>query len=46
MNMIIGIVGSSRKGKVTDQIITKCLEGVEKAGRERGYGGAAKQNWV
>lgn len=34
MNMILGIVGSPRKGKVTDQLITKCLEGVEKAGLE------------
>jgi multimeric flavodoxin WrbA len=34
MNMILGIVGSPRKGKVTDQLITKCLEGVEKAGSE------------
>ncbi len=32
--MILGIVGSPRKGKVTDQLITKCLEGVEKAGSE------------
>ena len=32
--MILGIVGSPRKGKVTDQLITKCLEGVKKAGSE------------
>lgn len=32
--MILGIVSSPRKGKVTDQLITKCLEGVEKAGSE------------
>jgi len=29
--MIIGIVGSPRKGKLTDQLITKCLEGAESA---------------
>lgn len=27
--MILGIVGSPRKGKLTDQLITKCLEGAE-----------------
>jgi multimeric flavodoxin WrbA len=32
--MILGIVGSPRKNKVTDQLITKCLEGVEKGGSE------------
>jgi len=32
VEMILGIVGSSRKGKLTDQLVSKCLEGVESAG--------------
>ena len=32
--MILGIVGSPRKGKLTDQLITKCLEGSASTGVE------------
>ena len=32
VQMILGIVGSPRKGKLTDQLVSKCLEGVKLAG--------------
>jgi multimeric flavodoxin WrbA len=32
--MILGIVGSPRKGKLTDQLITRCLKGAESVGVE------------
>lgn len=32
VEMILGIVGSPRKGKLTDRLVSKCLEGVELAG--------------
>jgi len=34
MKLILGIVGSPRKGKLTDQLVTKCLEGAKLAGVE------------
>ncbi len=32
VQMILGIVGSPRKGMLTDQLVSKCLEGVKLAG--------------
>ena len=32
--MILGIVGSPRKGRLTDQLVTRALEGVKSAGVE------------
>lgn len=32
--MILGVVGSPRKGRLTDQLITRALEGAKSAGVE------------
>jgi len=34
VEVILGIVGSPRKGQLTDKLVTKCLEGVKLAGVE------------
>ena len=34
VELILGVVGSPRKGKLTDRLVTKCLEGAQKAGVE------------
>lgn len=30
--MILGVVGSPRKGRLTDQLVTRCLEGAQRSG--------------
>lgn len=34
VELILGVVGSPRKGRLTDQLVTKCLEGVKHTGVE------------